>query len=337
MINMKRTGYCPLTRITVLLIFSNSLSFAGNDVEIVAGGGNTNINASDPFVSTDDSAQLGVDLVVGGLTGGASLSVTTASAGGNTEDGNLTLSAGLDFDGTGANTLTLNGLNNVVLSGSVNDSTPGGDALDLNLNAGPAGTVQLLGATDLGNGTLTATGQGFSLGAGLDATGLDISGITTDSSLGLDLLSVSSLAGAGNDELVGTAGDESVSVTGANAGSIGGLTFSGLGSVDAAGGSDTLDASGQAVALTGTSGQMTAGGMTLSNFEVLSAAGSFAASANADAFDLTGAITANGIDVSALGLGSIDAAGGSDTLNTNADTELTGTAGEALSNGVTVS
>ena len=106
-----------------------------NNIAIVAGGGNTNINNANPFDSSDDGALLGVDLLTGALTGGASVTVTTGTAGGDSEPGNLTLSTPLDFEGTGTNSLSLNAANDILINQPITDSTAGGDNLNLRLVA----------------------------------------------------------------------------------------------------------------------------------------------------------------------------------------------------------
>ena len=76
------------------------------NLTIVAGGGNTNINAGNPFAATGDTASLGVDLITGALVGGNTVTVSTGAGGG--QNGDITLDTTLDYDGTGAGTLVLN-------------------------------------------------------------------------------------------------------------------------------------------------------------------------------------------------------------------------------------
>src|SRR5919202_1329729 len=104
-----------------------------NNIEIVAGGGNSNINAANPFVSTNDTAQLGVNLILAALTGGANVTVTTGTGTGGTngQQGNITLSTPLDFNGRGNNTLTFNAAGNIIINGQIFDSVAGGDSLNL--------------------------------------------------------------------------------------------------------------------------------------------------------------------------------------------------------------
>jgi filamentous hemagglutinin family protein len=173
-----------------------------NNIEIVAGAGNTNINAADPFLSTDDTAQLGVDLIVGALTGGASVSVTTGTGGANAEDGNITLSTTLDYEGTGSNSLTFNAANDIIINGAITDSVAGGDLLNLTLNA---------------NNDASGTGavifnENVNLGGGNLILGPNTDGVTqTSGNIAAGILSAGTsgsvdLSSAGNDfdELIGT-------------------------------------------------------------------------------------------------------------------------------------
>ncbi|MFT5445383.1 MAG: filamentous hemagglutinin family protein, partial [Gammaproteobacteria bacterium] len=145
-----------------------------HDIEIVAGSGNLGINAASPFLSAADSATLGVNLVTAALTGGATVMVTTG-AGGAIEDGDITLSAALDFNGTGSNTLILTAHDDIFINASVTDGTAGGDSLNLVLTAdsdiSSAGYVFIDADVELGaGGALTTNGQGASVGAGATVT-----------------------------------------------------------------------------------------------------------------------------------------------------------------------
>jgi filamentous hemagglutinin family protein len=146
-----------------------------NDIEIVAGGGNANINAANPFASTNDTAQLGVNLILAALTGGANVTITTGTGGTNTQQGNITLSTPLDFNGTGQNTLTLNASNNIVINQPIIDSTFGGDKLNLVFNAG--GDVLINDSISTVGGSFTSNSVNF-VKAGLGNIDTGLAGIT---------------------------------------------------------------------------------------------------------------------------------------------------------------
>lgn len=138
------------------------------NVTIVAGAGNTNINAASPFSPTGDDAQLGVDLIVAALNGGASVLIDTSTGG--SQAGDITLATNLDFNGTGNGTLTLSAHNNIVINGTISDSVAGGDSLRLVLiadsDANGSGDVSINQAIALSTADLTVSGVNFSNAAG---------------------------------------------------------------------------------------------------------------------------------------------------------------------------
>lgn len=136
-----------------------------NNIEIVAGAGNSNINNTNPFMTTGDAAQIGVELIVDALRGG-NQSVTIETGNGGIQEGDITVSAPIDYNGIGENnTLTLNAHNNIIINANIIDGVPGGDFLNLVLNAdidnANGGMLSLFNATiNTGGGNFTATGNG---------------------------------------------------------------------------------------------------------------------------------------------------------------------------------
>ena len=129
-----------------------------NDIEIVAGNGNTNISGTDPFASTGDGAQIGIALILAALSGGQSVTVQTTDTSGSTEDGDITLSTALDIEQTtGTNTLTLDAHGNIFIDAPISD-TAGGDALNLFLDA--EDIVFIHADVTLRGGSLTTNGSG---------------------------------------------------------------------------------------------------------------------------------------------------------------------------------
>jgi filamentous hemagglutinin family protein len=123
-----------------------------NNIEIVAGGGNVNINAATPFVSTNDTAQLGVTLITGALNLGTDVTVTTSTGGTNGQAGDITVSTAITKTaGTNA-TLTLNADNDININASITSTTG-----QLNLVLDAAQTTGS-GVINLGNVTLNANG-----------------------------------------------------------------------------------------------------------------------------------------------------------------------------------
>ena len=98
-----------------------------NDIEIVPGGGAANIDDSNPFTSTNDNAQLGIDLIIAALSGGQTVTVRTGEGGANSERGVIALNAPLDIERTtGSNTLVLDAHGNVSIDENITDEAGGG-------------------------------------------------------------------------------------------------------------------------------------------------------------------------------------------------------------------
>jgi trimeric autotransporter adhesin len=144
----------------------------------VAGSGNVGINSSDPFVSTGDSSILGVDLIIAALTGGANVTITTGSDG--AQAGDITLNADLDYNGTGANTLSLIAHNDIIFNSSILDSSAGGDTLNLVFIAdsdlsGSGNLVVNIGASvDAQGGNMQVTARDVDIQGTLDAGAGDL-------------------------------------------------------------------------------------------------------------------------------------------------------------------
>jgi filamentous hemagglutinin family protein len=137
-----------------------------NDITIVAGNGNTNINPADPFASTDDSAQLGVDLITAALGAGNSVSITTATGGANAQAGVITLSTNLSYTGVGNATLTLNAHSDIVFSSGVLVTGTGAGGLNLVLNADSDNNGS--GNVNLNNSILSLAGGSLTVSSNVE-------------------------------------------------------------------------------------------------------------------------------------------------------------------------
>ena len=132
-----------------------------NNLLVVAGAGNTNINAADPFATTNDTASLGVDLIVTALGAGTAVSISTATGGTNLQNGDITFDTNvvLNYAGAGTASLTLNAHNDIIFSTGSGITATGAGALNVTLNANSdaagGGNVSFLGTnaftTNLGN------------------------------------------------------------------------------------------------------------------------------------------------------------------------------------------
>lgn len=135
---------------------------------ITIGGGTTGVTlvAVPPTAtSTADSATMGVNIINAALNSGANVIVQTGGTG--TQDGNLTVDAGVDIAKTagGNATLTMLAHNNLSVNGI--SSTTG--TLTLNLNADSdasgAGAISINGAIVSNGGNVTANGVGVAINA----------------------------------------------------------------------------------------------------------------------------------------------------------------------------
>ena len=107
-----------------------------NDIAIVPGDGSANIDDTDPFASTDDSARLGIDLIIAALSGGQTVTVRTTESGFDSQAGAIDLNAPLDIEDTnGTNTLILDAHRVININEPISDAA-GGAELNLVLDAG---------------------------------------------------------------------------------------------------------------------------------------------------------------------------------------------------------
>jgi filamentous hemagglutinin family protein len=86
------------------------------------GGTSTNISTSNPFIATGGAAQLDINDLLAALTGGATVTVSTGASVGGSGEGDITLNADLDFNGTGSNTLRLEAYDDIFINGTIDDS-----------------------------------------------------------------------------------------------------------------------------------------------------------------------------------------------------------------------
>ncbi|MEJ2574624.1 MAG: hypothetical protein P8164_13745, partial [Gammaproteobacteria bacterium] len=323
-----------------------------NNINIVSGSGNTNINTTNPFVSTDDSAQLGVDLITAALTGGASVTITTGTGGANSQDGDITFTANLDFSGTGSNSLSLIAADDIIINGQIAATAPlAGDLLDLTLqasngNATDGDNVQINNTIDLNGGNLTINANG------VNGVGITQSGAITQAA-GAGAATFNGGAGAitlnaANDFTgavsLNNSGANNVAVTDANAIDLGpssvgtgtltvngvGITQSGAITQAAAAGAATFN--GGAGAITLNAANDFTGAVSLNNSGANNVAVTDANAINLGASSVgTGTLTVNGVGITqsgaitqAAGAGAATFNGGAGAITLNAANDFTG-------------
>jgi hypothetical protein len=127
-------------------------------ITIVAGTTNTAVTTTSPFTPTGAGAQLSIDTLRTALGGGSSVVIQTASG---TGTGDITLDTNLNLNGLNGASLTLNAHNDIILNGSISDSSLASvDRVDLTFNSDSdnsgSGVIRLNNATlSSGGGSIT--------------------------------------------------------------------------------------------------------------------------------------------------------------------------------------
>ena len=330
------------------------------NVIIQAGSPDIDGNGTSGLGDPDDIDDLAGNLLAGNFPGTSIISagaVETRLAGGNLRieaTNDITVSAPITWGN--ASNLTLDAGRNLTIGAAI--SNTGSGNLNLLFGQSVAGELTLNGT--LGGDTFVTGGSGN------DSVLVNVAPTGTVNA---------DLAGGMGDLVTLGGSDHLISVTGSKAASAAGITWTDIEAIDAAGGSDTLTTS-LSSALTGTSGQLIAGGIALSNLETLAGGGSLAGSALADAvlisgigtgsangvgfsgltafnaaggsdsvqltsgadsISVTGASSASAAGVAWTNIEAIDTAGGNDTLTTSLSSVLTGASAQLIAGGVTVS
>lgn len=324
-----------------------------NDITIVAGGGNTNINGTNPFNTSADGASLGVNLITAALASG-NVSISTGTAGANAGNGDITLSTNLNYTGVGGRTLTLNAHRNINVNGSITST----NALNINLQADSDANLtgnivsNASGSMSTAGGSITLNGVGVTTGAGLTTSGGDITvnaksggaALNAAVNTGVGNIGVTTISG-GNVTLGSTINTTSGSLTVNSAGSIavnGAMTSSSSGNI----GLNATTTNTISSNVSTTSGSVTATGTNVTATGDLSSGAPGITVNSSGAVSLSDLTASNGtINLDAVttmvlngtmnaGTGVLDAQsggnlsfGGSGVINTNGTVNLTSTGG----------
>jgi hypothetical protein len=87
-----------------------------NNITIQTAGANTNVSAGPAFTTTDDNAIVTVASIQASLNAGTSVSVTTSSAGANTQSGDITVANAIAKTAGANAALTLNATNGIIFN-----------------------------------------------------------------------------------------------------------------------------------------------------------------------------------------------------------------------------
>jgi autotransporter-associated beta strand protein len=129
-----------------------------NNITIQTAGSDTNVTASPNFTSTNDNAIVTTGSIQTALNAGTSVTVTTASAGANTQAGDITVANAISKTAGGNATLTLTATNGITFSAGANVTSTTGQ-LGLALTAGTGGITSLQ-AVNTNGGALTLNSTG---------------------------------------------------------------------------------------------------------------------------------------------------------------------------------
>ncbi len=135
-----------------------------NNITIQTAGANTNVTASPNFTTTNDNAIVTTGSIVTALNAGTSVTVTTASAGANTQAGNITVANAIGKTAGANATLTLNATNNIAFNAGAN-LTSTANQLNVTLNAG--GSITNPANVNTNGGALTFNAAGASTQSGV--------------------------------------------------------------------------------------------------------------------------------------------------------------------------
>jgi filamentous hemagglutinin family protein len=189
------------------------------------------------WATTNDSAQLGVNLINNALNTGQSVTVTTTTNGANTQPGNITFQAGANIAKTagGDATVTLSAHNDINTTGVTIGATTGrlNVVLTADSDSSGAGSVVVGGNVTTRGGSFTATGAGISGAGTINTTGganvnggnIAITGTSAAGSINL----TGAMTTTGGAAAAGTAGRTAgnVTITGAGAVTVGAITANG--------------------------------------------------------------------------------------------------------------
>lgn len=132
-----------------------------NNISIVGGGGNTNINTTSTFTPTNDTASLGITLINTAL-GSGNVTIQTASNGSNSQSGDITWNPGsYTYSGGNARTLTLSAHRHITVTSAIATSS-GALTLNFTANTGSTGLGMVTVTNNLttGGGNITFDGIG---------------------------------------------------------------------------------------------------------------------------------------------------------------------------------
>jgi filamentous hemagglutinin family protein len=155
----------------------------------------TNVSGSPDFVTTNDKAVVTVASILAALDAGTNVSVTTGTAGGNSQSGDITVASAIGKTAGGDATLTLKARNTITVNANISSTS---NKLHVTLwsdsdNSG-------LGGITITNAAITTNGGNVTMGGGADPTANPARGTST---FGVQLNNGDISTGAGNISIRG--------------------------------------------------------------------------------------------------------------------------------------
>jgi filamentous hemagglutinin family protein len=135
-----------------------------NDITINATA-DANVAGSPDFTTTNDSAVVTVNSIQTALNAGTNVSITTGTAGANTQNGDITVASSISKTAGGDATLTLKAARNITVNAGVGIASSS-NKLNMVFNADADAVPNQDGAVQLGNGTFTTNGGDLTIGGG---------------------------------------------------------------------------------------------------------------------------------------------------------------------------
>ena len=154
-----------------------------------------NVAGAPTYTTTDDTAVVDRDDIQTSLNGGTSVTITTGTAGGNSQAGNITVTDSITKSAGGAASLSLIARNNIVVNNNISSSS---GALNVTLRADSENDG--VGGITMTNAAITSNGGNVILGGGADASADEAVGASNS---GVQLNNGDISAGAGNISIRG--------------------------------------------------------------------------------------------------------------------------------------
>ncbi len=141
-----------------------------NDLTIGAGSTQTNINGASPFLTTNNTSVLGVNLINSALALG-NVTISTGTGGTNSENGDITVSSALAYTGVAGRTLTFNAHRNLNVNAAISSTNALNMVFNADTDANTTGNFvnNASGTITSGGGTVAINARDITLGGTINS------------------------------------------------------------------------------------------------------------------------------------------------------------------------